>query len=252
MTELVVETPEGLTLRQEIAGAGSRCAAALVDVAIWGLGLLTLLFFFQVVLQGVGNLALLVAGGSLLSLVGYQVGFALLLDGQTPGKRLMRLQVLGEHGLPATPVQHLLRGLFWPFEALLPVPVPLGLVLMAATPRHQRLGDRVAGTLVVREPLRRLPGEILSRQTWSGLPSHRLALVPAHAARFDGEDLHYLRELIGRVDVERTQRIRLLRRAAVHYAGRLDLELDPALDPKEARDLLAELYLYLREMRARD
>ena len=34
MTELVVETPEGLTLRHEVAGAGSRAAAAMIDAAL--------------------------------------------------------------------------------------------------------------------------------------------------------------------------------------------------------------------------
>jgi uncharacterized RDD family membrane protein YckC len=251
MTDLVVETPEGLTLRYEIAGAGSRSAAALIDVTIWGLATLTLLFFFQVVLGGLGGLAIWVAAGTILSLVTYQVAFAILGRGVTPGKRLLGLLVVDEDGLPATGLQHLLRGLFWPFEAILFVPVPLGVVVMAATPRHQRLGDHVAGTLVLRAPERRSVGEPLRRSRWSELPNQRLGLVPALAARFDGEDVAFLRDALGRVDVEPDARARLLIRAARHYAGRLDHELPPRLGSSEARALLSELYLFLREMRAR-
>ena len=35
MPELVVETPEGVSLRYEVAGAGSRTAAGLIDLSIF-------------------------------------------------------------------------------------------------------------------------------------------------------------------------------------------------------------------------
>jgi len=160
--------------------------------------------------------------------------------------------VVDEQGFPASPTQHILRGLFWPLEAvILMVPVPLGVVIIAATPRRQRLGDMVAGTVVLRDPERRQTGEPYRRDSWSGLPSRRLALVPAHAARFDGTDLDYLRELLGRASMDRRARGRLLVESARHYAQRLDLDPGQSLGPQQALALLRELFLYLREMRGK-
>ena len=250
MTELVVETPEGLTLRRELASGGSRSAAALIDTGICLLAVLSAVFLTEVVLGGAGGLGAVILAGTLLFLIAYHVAFGRLWNGQTPGKRVLGLSVVDERGLPANFVQHFLRGVFWPLEALALVPVPIGIVLMAATPGHQRLGDLVAGTMVVRDTDRRLSGEILVRSRWSALPSRRLDLVPAHAARFDGEDYRFLREVVGRAKVDPEARARLLRRALRHYAARLDLEITPEPTAKEARSLLAELYLFLREMRA--
>ena len=252
MADWVVETPEGLTLRYELAGAGSRSAAALIDFALWSTATLAALFFFAGVLGGLGGLAVWVTAGTVLSLVGYQVAFAAWWGGKTPGKRVMGLSVVDENGLHAALHQHVLRSLFWPFEALLLVPIPLGVVLIAATSRRQRLGDRVAGTLVLLDSTRHLPAEPLARASWSELPTHRLELVPAHAARFGTEDVEFLRDLLGRTGVEHAVRARLLRRAAEHFADRLELsnEAGGGLERHDPRAFLSELYVFLREMRA--
>lgn len=251
MPELVVETPEGLTLRHELAGAGSRCAAGLVDVLLWGAALFLALVFLTVFLGGAAGLALWIGAGIVVSLVGYQVAFGFLWGGRTPGKWLLGLRVVDEQGFPASLTKHLLRGLFWPLEVVLVlVPVPLGVILVATTPRRQRLGDMVAGTVVVRDARSRVAGEPFARESWSGLPRRRLGLVPAHVARFDGEDVDFLRELLGRAGLEREARDRLLRDGARHYAGRLGVDLGPRLSAADARALLRELYLFLREKRA--
>ena len=45
MPDLVLETPEGLTLRHELAGAGSRSAAGLIDLTLLGLLMLFAVLF---------------------------------------------------------------------------------------------------------------------------------------------------------------------------------------------------------------
>jgi hypothetical protein len=73
--------------------------------------------------------------------------------------------------------------------------------------------------------------------------------VPAHAERFDGEDLVFLRDLLARREMEAPMRGELLRRAARHFGERLDLPLDDELDARKAERMLRELYLFLRETR---
>lgn len=255
MSRLVVETPEGISLRYELAGAGSRGAAALVDLVLFVLGFLALLIaafgLSQLDPTGVsGFFAGLVAGGFSIGLVLYQVLFALVSGGRTPGKMLFGLRVVDQHGHPAAAFQHFLRGLFWPLEALLAIPLSFGLILIAATERRQRLGDLVAGTVVLRDRLPDEVGEPYPRKRSSDLPRRRLELSPALAARFDAEDLRFLRRLLGRHDFEPARRDALLVGGARHFAGVLGVNLPERLTASDAGELLRELYLHLRDARS--
>jgi uncharacterized RDD family membrane protein YckC len=242
MVELRVETSEGIALRHEIAGAGSRAAAALVDGFLLALFFLALLLVFLLL----GELVLVLAASFLLMLVAYQVGFG-ILRGRTPGGALLGLRVIDRDGVPARAVQHLLRGLFVPLETLLLVPVPLGLIVMATTPLRQRLGDLVAGTVVVREASRR--GLEEPRVRAPARPS--LGLVPAHSARFAAADLELLRELLARTEVDPAARRRLFVRSARHYLRVLGLERADEPTPEEASEILRELYAFLRDRGAK-
>jgi uncharacterized RDD family membrane protein YckC len=221
MSELLVETPEGVCLRFEIAGAGTRLLAAAVDGLLWVLGMSALALFLGLI--GLGPGTALLAGGAVLLLVLYSFLFPVLWNGRTPGKVVMGIRTSDEQGFPARAAQHFLRSLFVPFEAIITVPIPLVWILIAATPRHQRLGDLVAGTLVLRERGARAPAEPVPRARWSTLERRTLALEPSTARAFDGRDLGFLRQLLSRTDLEPEARDRQLVRAGRHC---------PALRPR--------------------
>jgi hypothetical protein len=158
--------------------------------------------------------------------------------------------VADANGGAATPMQHVLRGLFWPLEALVLVfPVPIALILMTATERSQRLGDLVAGTVVLREVRQSAAGDPAPRKRWADLPRRHLPLVLAHAAQLEARDLVLLRELLGRTDVAAPALRRLQRRAARLYLERLDLVHALRGATPEPRAVLLELYLFLRDAR---
>jgi uncharacterized RDD family membrane protein YckC len=96
-----------------------------------------------------------------------------LMNGQTPGKRVMGLRVLTVDGQPITPIQAVLRNILRLVDMMpllsLQIVVPqvpsyivptCGFCLVAAalSPRFQRLGDVVCGTIVVIEERRWLSG----------------------------------------------------------------------------------------------
>lgn len=154
-----VETPEQVAITFTIAGLGSRAAAALVDTGICA-SLFALLMVLVRLLGGGSGMR----GGSLspLALTLYFVGqFAIiwgyyvlwegLRDGQTPGKRLFGLRVVRDGGLavdfPASVARNLLRAI----DMQPGVFFGVGLVSAALSRQSRRLGDYVAGTVVVRE-----------------------------------------------------------------------------------------------------
>ncbi len=85
---------------------------------------------------------------------GYFILFEWLWNGQTPGKRLLKLRVIREDGRPITLWEALARNLLRIFDAVpgffLPV-YSIGLITIFASRRDQRIGDVFAGTVVVRE-----------------------------------------------------------------------------------------------------
>ena len=92
--------------------------------------------------------------GALLVVMGLVV-YVLLqgLTGVTFGKLFTGLRVVGPNGRPPGPGRALLRTVFLAVDAF-PYMVPLlGWLIAVANARHRRLGDLVAGTLVVRRSM---------------------------------------------------------------------------------------------------
>jgi hypothetical protein len=82
---------------------------------------------------------------------GYFVGCEMLMRGQSLGKKALGLRVVSNHGLPVGLGDSLLRNLLRAAD-LLPVGYVLGAVCMIFDTRFRRLGDLMAGTLVIYEP----------------------------------------------------------------------------------------------------
>lgn len=149
--ELTVATPEGVLFRLPLAGPAPRLYAMLLDIAIVlaavnGLGYLV--FWISAKAPGFGAMT--------VTLAEFAIGFAYgaLLEGfwngQTIGKRLFHLRVIDESGLPLRIEQAWVRNLMRVIDAL-PLAYLVGGISVLSSPIMQRFGDRVAGTLVVRE-----------------------------------------------------------------------------------------------------
>ncbi|MGH7538788.1 MAG: RDD family protein, partial [Gemmatimonadales bacterium] len=153
-----VETPEHVVLSFELAGLGSRAAAAVIDLFLLSGAyfVLTILFavgaFTDAWLSTLGRwgTAILVLVGSLGFFIYYAL-FEALWDGRTPGKRSLGIRVVLDTGRPVTANAATVRNLVRLIDFLVPLgPLP-GAVLVFAHPANKRLGDLAAGTIVVRD-----------------------------------------------------------------------------------------------------
>jgi uncharacterized RDD family membrane protein YckC len=150
---LTITTPEGVELSLTLAGVGSRFISATVDAAIEGLLLIAgaLVVFFSNGLGGGGNVAWAIyAVFSFAVFWGYDVAFEVLASGRTPGKRWNGIRVVRAGGQPigflASATRNLLRVIDW-----LPSFYLVGILSVLFSSKNQRLGDIVAGTVVMRE-----------------------------------------------------------------------------------------------------
>ncbi len=71
-------------------------------------------------------------------------------SGQTPGKRAMNIRVISADGSPLSMPQAFVRNILRIVDYL-PTLYILGILLFFVTSEHQRIGDMVAGTVVVHE-----------------------------------------------------------------------------------------------------
>jgi hypothetical protein len=81
---------------------------------------------------------------------GYYIASEMLMGGQSLGKRALHLRVIRENGLPLSFSDSFLRNLLRAAD-FLPLLNALGLVVLSVDRRFRRLGDLVAGTIVVHE-----------------------------------------------------------------------------------------------------
>ena len=128
VTTLVVETSEGVRIRLDLAGAGSRFTAGMLDVIVLSIGsffiLGALVLFSAVDPSGASAFLLgLLIGGVVLMVMGYHILFHALGHGATPGKRALGIRVVTTDGQPPSVFQLLVRALLQPIDVLSMVPI---------------------------------------------------------------------------------------------------------------------------------
>jgi len=140
-----VATPEGIELELRLAGPAPRAVAWLLDF----LARITLYLAGTVVLIPLGQLGMGLALILVFALEWlFPAAFEALWNGQTPGKRVMKIAVLRDDGTPIGWHEALVRNLLRAVD-FLPFFYGIGLVAMLINRDFKRLGDLVAGTVVV-------------------------------------------------------------------------------------------------------
>jgi len=158
-TAVAIETPEHIVFHHRVAGPARRALAHLVDLllcygAVLLLGVVVVLAGGAGASGAEGDLGASTKAGIgvlLVALFAAQWIYFLAWEatrGASPGKKWLGLRVLTTEGRPvgwrAAALRNLLRA-----ADLLPAGYVAGLASMALTTRFQRLGDLVAGTMVV-------------------------------------------------------------------------------------------------------
>ncbi len=150
-----VDTPEHVRLDYVLADLGSRAAAFSIDMGVMvGCVLVIGLAWYHA--GALGDFAEAV-GGTILIFAGFmaQWGYFMLFEGlgggRTPGKRAIGLRVIHVGGEPLSFQGSVLRNLIRIVD-MQPIPSGLaGAICILVNRRAQRLGDLVAGTIVVRD-----------------------------------------------------------------------------------------------------
>lgn len=151
------ETPENITVTYRLAGPGRRFVAVLFDyfvvsaavILLFAAGLVAVTVFApqmgDVAVFWALVLAVMILVPAFFSLA-YFVYYEWRRNGQTPGASLMNIRVVMDHGFSLTLSAIIVRTLFRIIDQ-----TPFLWIVPVLSEKWQRVGDMVAGTLVVRE-----------------------------------------------------------------------------------------------------
>jgi uncharacterized RDD family membrane protein YckC len=159
-------TGEAVHLDVRVARVGSRALARLIDAIIQVILLIAMLMalsfaagilaIFRILeFDGaIGNVIIIMC--LIFAMIGYPVLLETVTRGRTAGKFILGLRVVRDDGGPITFRHALARGLVgvaleWPGLLGAPLTWLATIWIMVASPQSKRLGDHVAGTIVIHE-----------------------------------------------------------------------------------------------------
>jgi uncharacterized RDD family membrane protein YckC len=265
--QLNIDTPELVSIEFPLAGIGSRFIAILVDSLILGAAVILLIFLAAFILPALGYFGSKSASWGIgifllilfLLFWGYFALFEAFNNGRTPGKRVAKIRVIHQSGRGVNFAEALARNLVRIIDYL-PGFYGVGIAAMFMSRQSQRLGDMVAGTLVVREREVEAPmwGESTSRTLTAAAlapnspipPPHLRVLLPAPAlARLTPADLEVLEGFFSRrFDMDLATRSMLAGRIASALCAKSGLAIPPEISVETFLEAVAHQFRELGRM----
>ncbi|PLS09531.1 RDD family protein [Neobacillus cucumis] len=255
---LDIKTPEYVAIQFQIAGLGSRAAAFIIDQALLMLVNILSIVVLYFVMVGMEPLPVFLSHSSFpVAIViiglfiinwGYFFFFEFFSGGRTLGKKIVGIRVIQENGHSITLLASFIRNLIRLIDSL-PTAYFLGIIMIFFHPKHKRLGDLVAGTIVVHERkakkkkltpiekeinLRGLSQNNLLLDEWTlkSFTSKDWKLVSTYANRFTQLPLKERNQLTKQIaDI-------LLPKTGLDSAGKTERELE---------DMILIIYLILKD-----
>lgn len=242
--QLNIDTPELVSIEMPIAGIGSRFIAIMVDYLIWTAVLTIGALIGVVILASVhlfGDLSENWIIGIVLIVIflvhwGYFTLFEAFGNGRTPGKSVAKIRVIHRSGRAISFVEALARNLVRVVDYL-PSMYGIGLVTMFFSRQNQRLGDMVAGTLVVRDREVDVPhwgesgsltftGPALASVAPLSAPHMSVVLPVSGLAKLSTADLEVLESFFARrLDMDLATRATLAERMAQALRMKSNMEI---------------------------
>ncbi len=148
MQTVKIQTSQNIDIDYEVAGLGERVLARLTDLGI-AIGLAIVLVILAAITSWneVFVIALIVV--YLVAFVFYDLLCEVFFNGQSLGKRVMKIKVISVDGARPSFGQYIMRWLFRIVDFGIGSGV-CALIAVAVSDKKQRIGDMVAGTTLIK------------------------------------------------------------------------------------------------------
>jgi len=191
MSNFQIETVQNIRINQNIASLGNRIGATLIDYGIIYAYFLLFIFLFSGALAGGASSSEGFTIGIFIIMIPvlfYDLFFEYYMNGQTPGKKVLKIQVVKTDGSSPDFIAYFLRWVFRVIDVKLGGGV-IAIITYLVNGKGQRLGDIVADTMVVD-----LNTAYKSNHIFIDIPDDYIPTFP-HVTLFSDEDMSKIKEL---------------------------------------------------------
>lgn len=183
MDTLKIDTSQNIDIEQSIASVGERIAATILDIIF-------ITIFIVIVAFIAGGLHY----GWMLYMVyvpvgGYTLLSELFMNGQSWGKKILKIKVVKLDGTPASFTSYFLRWIFRLIEVIGSLG-SLAMIVIILNRRGQRLGDMAANTTVIR-----LRDKSLKETIYTPVPDNYTVVYP-EVSKLSVDDIYTVKEIL--------------------------------------------------------
>ncbi len=254
-----IKTPEYVSLQFQLAGLGSRAAAFIIDqliLTVVNILFIILLFLILIGKPSMNNFLFFDMDSVMIAVAiivifllnwGYFFAFEYFSGGKTIGKKIIGIRVIQENGHSITLLSSFIRNLLRIIDSL-PVNYFLGIIMIFFHPKHKRLGDLVAGTIVVHErKIKKERSPLEKEMEKRGLAKDDLVIDDSMLKSFGTKEWKLLQLYCSRfLQLPLHERRELTNEVAAIVCAKINLDFQGKSE-KELEDMLLVLYLIVRE-----
>jgi uncharacterized RDD family membrane protein YckC len=236
MAAIKIPTAFNIDLEFEAADISQRFVAWLIDLGI-RVGYLILIWVVAAQAGWSGTTGNLFAFWAILIPISvYFLVFEVAMGGQTPGKKIMNLKVVSMLGNTPSYSQHMIRWVFRILESPFMFWGVVPIIAISRSKFNQRLGDVVAGTIVVNTKTKSSLNDTIFREvSQTDYQPHFPQIL-----RLSDKDLNKVKELMDRALQSGNQELA----AKVAYRVRDVLKIDTDMDHMQFLETLLNDYNY--------
>ncbi|HVD96760.1 MAG TPA: RDD family protein [Cytophagaceae bacterium] len=194
MARIKLETTQNVLLEFDLAGTGDRIVSGLLDWLFIGAYIFVCYLVFIAMLEipshlsGTGELIFFIVLG--IPIAFYHPLFEIFLNGQSPGKKIMKIKVIKLDGSQPGLGDYILRWLFRTIDYM-PFFFLTAIITISVSKKEQRIGDIVAGTTVVK-----LKKRATLEDTILKVVEHNYKPVFSDVLRFSDKDINTIKEAL--------------------------------------------------------
>ncbi len=196
MAVISITTSQNIELEYDLASLGERMVATIIDFVILA-GYIIIVSMFTNLSGGLDYKFGWVYLFLFLPVTFYSLLCETFLNGQSVGKKAMGIKVISLNGNPASFGQYLIRWLFRLVDLWIGSFV-LAVIMIAVTEKHQRIGDIVAGTTVVKTR----PRTSLQQTLYTPVADTNYAVNYPEVTQLSDNDMQLVKEVL--INVQRS------------------------------------------------
>jgi uncharacterized RDD family membrane protein YckC len=188
MQTIRIQTAQNIDIDYEMAGLGDRILGRLIDIAIFVALVIIAIIVSTAAGSKIFSTVILIIMAAFLAF--YDLVCEIFFNGQSIGKRAMKIKVISLNGGRPTIGQYLLRWLFRIVDFSITGGV-CALISVAVSEKKQRVGDIVAGTTLIRTA----PRTHMDHVAFPSIPEDYTPTFP-QATLLSDRDMALIKEVI--------------------------------------------------------